>query len=323
MSETAIHPLVKSHLRAQERRWSKENRQNALSVLRRWTAFVADRNGIIDATADVCREYLNARCEVVSSTTAHKDYQHLRWFYGFLVAEEEIDTRKKHGPMETVQPPKVADPDPERTGYVSADDYARLMASFSRRSLNDCRDAALCSLMYWSGLRRSEVVRVDRDHLDLDRGYGRVLGKNGKWRTFPIMGETVEWIERYLRRRDADNEAKRRPDATALFASLGGQGHEHLTTGRLRPDAVSSMLDRRCAKLGLDFSAHQFRRAMAIEGKRRGLSDSSVMSAAGWADSRMLTRYTRTEREQLAVDEFQSNDPNRTGRGGRRLRRAS
>src|SRR4051794_1479990 len=52
MTATPIHPLVKSHLRAQERRWSKENRQNALSTLRRWTAFVADRNGIIDATAD-------------------------------------------------------------------------------------------------------------------------------------------------------------------------------------------------------------------------------------------------------------------------------
>lgn len=323
MTATPIHPLVKSHLRAQERRWSKENRANALSTLRRWTAFVADRNGIIDATADDCRDYLNARADVVSSTTAHKDYQHLRWFYKFLVAEEDIDTRKVHGPMETVKPPKVADPDPERTGNVSADDYARLMSSFSRRSLIDCRDAALCSLMYWSGLRRSEVVRVDRDRLDLNRGTGQVLGKNGKWRVFPIMGETVEWLERYLRRRDADNDDKGRPDAVALFASIGGQGHEHLTTGRLRPDAVSSMLDRRCAKIGVDVSAHEFRRAMAIEGKRRGLSDSAVMSAAGWADGRMLARYTRAESEQLAVAEFQANDPTRVGRGGRRLRRAS
>jgi site-specific recombinase XerD len=324
MQNATIHPLVRSHLKAQGRRWTPEHIQNALSVLRRFDAFLQARSvSLVDATADDCRDYLNARHEVVTSTTVHKDYQHLRWFYKFLVAEEDIDTRKVHGPMETVLPPKVADSDPNRVGYVSVDDYARLMSSFSRRSLIDCRDAAICSLMYWSGLRRSEVVRLDRDRLDLDNGVGEVLGKNGKWRTFAILGETVEWLERYLRRRDTDNADRGRGDAVALFASIGGQGAEHLTTGRIRPDAVSAMLDRRCARLGLDVSAHQFRRAMAIEARRRNVSDLAIQETAGWADGRMLKRYTKAEGERLAANEFHANDPTRIGRGGRRLRRVS
>jgi site-specific recombinase XerD len=325
MQKSTIHPLVGSHLRAHERRWTAENRANAASVLRRWVAFLDARSvDVLEATADDCRQYLNERQEVVTTTTAHKDYQHLRWFYKFLVAEEDIDTRKEHGPMQTVKPPKVADADPDRVGRVSNDDYARLMSSFSRRSLNDCRDAAICSLMYWSGLRRSEVVRLDRDRIDFANGVGQVLGKNGKWRTFPLMSETVDWLERYLRRRDAANDAQGRPDATALFASIGGQGHEHFTTGRLRPDAVSSMLDRRCAKLGIEVSAHEFRRAMAIEARRRQVPDLAIQATAGWADGRMLKRYTREEDEQLAAAAFHANDPTRLGRGGRRpLRRAS
>lgn len=315
------HPLIRSHLRAHERRWSDANRANALSILNRWQVWLAGRDvALVDASRDDCQEYLNWRCGQVSTSTAHKDFQHLRWFYRFLVTEEEIDTRRAHGPMETVKAPKMSEPDPDRIDHVTEDDYARLMSSFSRRSLNDCRDAAICSLMYWTGLRRSEVVRLDRARIDFTTETGQVLGKNGKWRTFPLMWETVDWLERYLRRRDAANIDIGRPDAIALFASISGQGAEHYTTGRLRADAISSMLDRRCAKAGITVTAHQFRRSMAINGKRRGVSDSATMAAAGWSDARMLNRYIREEREQLAVAEFRASDPTRVGRGGRRRR---
>lgn len=320
MAASPNHPLVRSHLRAHERRWSADNRTNAISILNRWTAWCAGQGiDLVDATRDDLQAYLNGRCEVVSPNTAHKDYQHLRWFYRFLVTEEEIDSRKVHGPMETVKAPKMVASDPGRVGHVSDEDYERLMASFSKREILDCRNAAICSLMFWSGLRRSEVVRLDRADIDTAKMTGRVLGKNNKYRTFPIAWETVEHIERYLRRRDQAGD-----EATALFASVGGRGLEHATTGRILPGAIKDMLRRRCAKLGIHVTAHEFRRAMAINSKQRGLSDSAVMTAAGWSDARMLMRYIDRNKQELAADEFHANDPTRIGRArGRRRHRAA
>lgn len=320
MPATPTHRLIGSHMRAHEKRWTAENRRNGISILNRWHAFcTAAGVDLLEADADICRAYMNARGDQVCGATAHKDWQHLRWFYRFLVTEEHIDTRRPHGPMEPVLPPTQSKPDPARIGYVSEGDYARLIGSFRRRSLIDCRDAAICSLMYWSGLRRSEVVRMDRDRVDLVGGTAEVLGKGNppQWRTFPLMFETIEWLGRYLDRRDAAGD-----DAVALFASVGGRALEHATTGRLQPKAITMMLERRCKPLGLDLNAHEFRRAMAINSKRRGMSDSATMRVAGWKDPRMMYRYIQEEAEQLAVNEFQQADPTRIGRA-RRLRRVS
>ena len=80
--------------------------------------------------------------------------------------------------------------------------------------------------------------------------------------------------------------------------------------GRLRPDAISSMLERRCAKLGIQpSSAHQFRRAMAINAKARGMNDTTVQHIGRWKDPRMVTRYQRAAQAELSEAEYRAADP--------------
>jgi site-specific recombinase XerD len=307
-------------------KWSAHQRECAVSCLNRWCAWLDTRGvKLCDATGDDCSTYLAERAAAVAGSTVRKDYQFLRGLYAWLVAEDEIDTRRVLGPMHNIDAPTMSDPDPRRIRAVSEEDYHRLMATFrggrnDRQRELDARNAAICSLMYWSGLRRSEVVRCDLDRCDLAAGTVDVIGKNGLWRTVPLTEETVGLLDRYLRRRGHD-------DGTALFTTVQG-GAERTTSGRLSALAVSEMLERRCQKLGIDVTCHQFRRAMAINAGARGMEDTSVCNIAGWSTPRMLMRYRKPGATQLAVADFRRTDPtagNRTRNGAplRRTRKAS
>lgn len=317
-------PLIAAFLRRKST-WGDTYERIAVLIYNRWTAWLAERGvELVDATADDCATYLAERGRAVSGATCHKDFQLLGWLYTWLCREGELPPRMRRGvlveqagrgPMEGVDAPRVSDPDPDRVRRITDADYRRLMASFDRRSTIDCRNAAMCSLMYWSGVRRSEVARADLDRYDRADGTVEILGKDRKWRTVWLLEETREWLDRYLRRRGDD-------PAVALFASSLGAS-EGTTTGRLNPDAISTMLERRCAKLGFHVTAHQFRRAYTIEAKLRGIPETEIARQAGWAPSSaklMLPRYTRSEADRLTGEAFRGNDPTAVRGQRRRLR---
>lgn len=316
MAQTALHPLVRSYLKRGKRWNSTDATVVATSVLNRWQRFLDARSvDLLDATGDDCADYLAERCAAVKGSTAHKDYQHMIWLYRWLVSMDEIETRHVDGPMHKVAPPKNDAPDPDRLTYVSAEDYATLMASFDKRRTLDRRNAAICSLMYWSGLRRSEVCRTELHRLDLESDTPTidVYGKNGRWRTVPIALETAVLLDAYLRRRGDEQ-------SDALFlASLRSDA------AGIRPAAITQMLKRKSEQLDTHFSSHEFRRSMAIEGMRRGLSETTICTVAGWTDTRMMQRYQTAQRTELALAEFHANDPSANTRAAykRRTRRAA
>jgi integrase len=76
--------------------------------------------------------------------------------------------------------------------------------------------------------------------------------------------------------------------------------------GPLTADGTRLMLQRRCHQAGVNVSAHAFRRGWTVHSLgKRGISQASVMTAAGWAiGSPMASRYTRGLSESLMMTEF-------------------
>jgi site-specific recombinase XerD len=313
MPQAPTDPLIGSFLR-RKRNWSDAYTNNAVASLNRWHRWL-HTHGVTDlcaATGDLCADYLTERADTVVGSTVHKDWQFLVWFYTWLRREGELPTITRRGvdveqigrgPMEDIDAPRINDPDPDRVRHVSDADYRRLMATFDKRKVIDCRNAAMCSLMYWSGVRMSEVARAELARYDATEGCVAILGKNNKWRTVTLLEETREWVDRYLRRRAGDN-------ATALFAATYGAADK--IGGHMRADAIGSMLERRCNRVGIDVTGHQFRRAFTIEAKRRGVPETEIARQAGWAPSSaklMLPRYTKSDADRLTHEAFRANDP--------------
>jgi site-specific recombinase XerD len=304
------HPLVRDFLANHRLDWSDHHRQVGTSVLNMFTTWL-DTQGVEleEASKAECTEYMAIRKQAVAISTATKDYQFLRWFFEWR--EEEDGVRN---PMRGVKGHGKVTSDPDRTPHITEETYTKLMATFDKRKTLDCRNAAICSLMYWSGARGSEVCRADLAKLDIDNAVLMIYGKNKEWAPMHLSAETCRLIERYLRRRGSDR-------SPALFVGTAGTA---AADGRLKSKAVYDMLRRRTAAVGCHMPLHAFRRGMAINAKRRGLNDTTVQHLGRWKDSRMVAHYQRNAQAELAAAEFHAADPTArsTGRTGRRKLRS-
>lgn len=353
MPQTPTNPLVADFLRSR-RDWSAHHVENATGILNRFCAWLAATHpgtDLPDVEAEMCDEYLTARAQGttglidgrtgrvldrgVAGATLHKEYQQLCWLYEWMVRKHLVPETEQRvrgggvrylpapvrGPMTDIVAPVVSNPDPRRIRRVTDADYHQLLGFFlakrGRATRIDLRNAAMCSLMYWSGLRRSEVAGCDLANYDRDTGTLAVKGKGSppKWRTVVLLAETSELIDDYLRARHDDR-------AVALFASTMGAA-EADTTGRLRPDAISAVLERACARLGIHVSAHQFRRSATISSKRRGIAETEIARQLGWSPGAakiMMPRYTEDDATALVVEAYRANDPTLRRRRTRTLK---
>lgn len=309
-------PLIAAFLSAQ-RGWSPAYQRNHLLTLNAFARYLSEHRDttLADAARADCDAYFFARANPapgarkVCGSTANKEWLRVRAFYFWAVDNGDVEASRDAdwGPMQKVQAPQTSDPDPARTREISPENYERLMASLDKRKLTDCRNGAMFSLMYRTGLRGVEVTRIDVERLHLDAAVPtvEVLGKGkrgGKWRTVPLAAETLVWIERYLRRLGVEA-----PRDGALFLATWN-GHEH-SGGRMGVDALHEALQARSAKLGIRVSSHQFRRAAASDARERRVNDSTIIEVFGWEDGRMLKRYTKNRAQQIAVAEYAAADP--------------
>ena len=61
-----------------------------------------------------------------------------------------------------------------------------------------CATAPCWSSLYAAGLRVSEALGLDREHLARDGGWVRVIGKGDKERAVPVGEVALAWLDRYL-----------------------------------------------------------------------------------------------------------------------------
>ena len=78
------------------------------------------------------------------------------------------------------------------------------------------RDRALFEVLYGCGLRVSEAVGLDFEHLDLKAGWIRVTGKGAKERMVPFGGPAREALTAYLQDRETT------PLSLPLFVNFRG-----------------------------------------------------------------------------------------------------
>src|SRR3990170_4405642 len=86
--------------------------------------------------------------------------------------------------------------------FLNLEEIERLFAQPDTAKLTGVRDRAILELLFSSGLRVSELVGLDRDHINLRRREFMVRGKGQKDRPIFISPEAADWIQRYLDRRE-------------------------------------------------------------------------------------------------------------------------
>ncbi|MEO5823138.1 MAG: site-specific tyrosine recombinase XerD [Vicinamibacteraceae bacterium] len=115
----------------------------------------------------------------------------VRGFYRFLV----LDRRIERSPADDLRAPRAW---PGLPTYLSTEDVDRLLGAPDTSTPRGLRDRALIELLYATGLRVTELVRLKVSDVALDQGFLTCLGKGGKERMVPIGDSAVEWVQRWL-----------------------------------------------------------------------------------------------------------------------------
>jgi site-specific recombinase XerD len=102
--------------------------------------------------------------------------------------------------VKTLTPEKIELPKAE-SREISALDREQLYKLLNSVDLTDesgLRDKAILETLFSTGLRVSELVKLDRSKLDLDRKELSIIGKGRKARIIFFSDDAVYWIRRYL-----------------------------------------------------------------------------------------------------------------------------
>ncbi len=179
---------------------------------------------------------------------------------------------------------KRAECGPQRT--LKAGQVMQLLASFDTLSLKGIRDLALCTLMLDTGLRASEICRLELRYLDLEERYLTVIIKGGRWGEGVYSEDTARYLDDWLKIR-----AKvAMPETKNVFVSVGGN-----VPGRPLTRSGLGIIVRHwglVAKIGA-LSPHDFRRTFATLSTRRGAPQRVLQVAGRWQNAQMVERYTR------------------------------
>ena len=147
------------------------------------------------------------------------------------------------------------------------------------------RDRAILETLYASGVRRSELVKLDLSDLDLAGGILHVRkGKGGRDRVLPIAGEAVAWLSRYLE--ECRPRLLLEPSEQALFIS--GYG-ERISSGYLGNWVRKVVKEAGCSRSG---SCHLLRHSCATHMLEGGADVRLVQQMLGHARLDTTAIYT-------------------------------
>jgi len=215
----------------------------------------------------------------------------VRGFYRYLA----ISGRIAASPAADLRPPRGAKALPR---FLSLEDVDALLAAPDVTAARGLRDRALLEVLYATGLRVSELVKLKLVEVRRDEGYLQFSGKGSKERIVPL-GETArDWIDRYVRdARPRLGGGKEGPDLflNGWRAKGGGRprpltraGFWKLLRGYGRKAGVRSHL-----------SPHVIRHSFATHLLERGADLRAIQAMLGHADLSTTQIYTHVLEARL------------------------
>lgn len=269
-----------------ERQVSPRTLLNYRHAVESFGEFRSKLGGWLDLKPEHFRLYLvQMNKDGKAKPTVRLHFAALRTFYRFLTERFGL----KENPLKVVQLPKTGRKLPVVLNITQMEELlsAPLRAPKEKQAPTwmPLRDTAILELFYSSGLRVSELAKLNVHDVDVFSESVRVLGKGRKERVVPVGDPALEAIQKYRHAAGVD----RGP----LFLNK-------LRKGMSAP-AVWALLKRylRYTSIALEVSPHKLRHSFATHLLDAGADLRSVQALLGHASLSTTQIYTHVTVERL------------------------
>jgi len=270
------------------------NYKHYLSRFCQWMASENIRQDLGDINQEIIRSYriyLSRLSDGKGGTLSRKTQGYhaiaLRSFLKWLIKNDA----KVMAP-EKIDLPKIAE---RQIKFLSGEEVDRLLNAPSQDKLQGKRDKAILETLFSTGLRVSELTKLDRDKVDLDRREFGIVGKGGKARVVFLSTRAAEWIKKYLDSR----EDKYKP----LFIRHKGKVDPTTSDNKIRLTvrSVQRMIKKysRKMKLTIDATPHVLRHSFATDLLMAGADIRSVQEMLGHKNIQTTQVYTHVTHKHL------------------------
>ncbi|MDE3073838.1 MAG: tyrosine-type recombinase/integrase [Chloroflexota bacterium] len=175
---------------------------------------------------------------------------------------------------------------------LSADEIEKILHAAPLHLSTGIRDRALLETLYSTGIRRTELIRLELADVDWNRELIAIRqGKGRKDRVIPIGERALAWIDKYLW------------EARSRFATADSQPVVFLTsTGQLfTPNHLSGLVHRYVSRAlpGCGGACHVFRHSMATLMLEGGADIRFIQQMLGHAKLSTTQIYTHVSIRML------------------------
>jgi site-specific recombinase XerD len=190
---------------------------------------------------------------------------------------------------------------PERTvEYLTREELERLFEAVDVGTIVGLRNRAIMEFLYSTGLRISELVSLNKNQINLERGEFQVRGKGRKMRIVFLSPRAKEWAGEYLAARNDGyeplflNHRRARQKKQGAVEMRG----EHR---RLTEYTIQEMVRRTAYKAGIvkKVTPHVLRHSFATELLINGADIRSVQDMLGHASITTTQIYTHLTNQKL------------------------
>lgn len=270
------------------------NYRHYLKRLLNWLKDGGIRLELRDINPEIVRQYrvyLSRKTDGKGGTLSRKTQGYhviaLRSFLRWLIKNDY----KVMSP-DKIDLPKVSD---RQIKFLTGEQVDRLLNAPSLARINGKRDKAILEVFYSTGLRVSELVKLDRDKIDLDRREFGIIGKGGKARVVFLSARASEWVKKYIK--------FRRDNYKPLFIRHKGKTDPSTPDDKMRLSvrSVQRMIKKyaRKMKLPVEVTPHVIRHSFATDLLMAGADLRSVQEMLGHKNIQTTQIYTHVTHKHL------------------------